>query len=99
MRQPKSELSERQADILHKLALGKTRAQAAQEIGISLHTLDTHLARAYRFLGAINMVDAIRRSQTSQVSQAMATSSPQVVQTRLEDGALQVVIYFGSLPK
>jgi DNA-binding CsgD family transcriptional regulator len=43
-------LTTREADVLRLLARGRTYAQAARELGMSVHTVGTHLKNAYRKL-------------------------------------------------
>ena len=43
-------LTAREADVLRLLARGRTYAQAAAELGMSAHTVSTHVKNAYRKL-------------------------------------------------
>ena len=56
-------LSPKQTEILQALALGKTRAQVADDLGISAHTLSTHLSRSFSYLGVSNLVEAVSKLQ------------------------------------
>ncbi len=56
-------LSPKQTEILQALALGKTRMQVADDLGISAHTLDTHLSRSFIYLGVSNLVEAVSKLQ------------------------------------
>ena len=44
-------LTEREADVLRLIARGHTYADAAQRLGISPHTVASHIKKAYRKLG------------------------------------------------
>ena len=44
-------LSEREADVLRLIARGHTYAEAAQRLGVSPHTVASHVKKAYRKLG------------------------------------------------
>jgi len=59
MRREKTKLAPRERLVLLGLSQGKTRKQVASEMGISGNTLKQYLMRAYRFLGAVNLVDAV----------------------------------------
>ena len=43
-------LSRREAEVLRLIARGRTYAQVARELGMSLHTVGTHVKNAYRKL-------------------------------------------------
>ena len=45
-------LTSRELEVLTQLATGDTRATVAARLGISVHTVDFHLRRAYRKLGS-----------------------------------------------
>ena len=45
-------LSAREIKIIEGLARGETRRAVAYRLGISIHTADTHIRRAYAKLGA-----------------------------------------------
>lgn len=53
-------LTPRMASIADLLKHGKTHSQIAYELGISAHTVKTHIKRMYLRLGAINAADLIR---------------------------------------
>jgi len=59
MHHQKHGLSPRELEIMTGLAQGKTRAQMAAELKISVRTLNVHLTRAFVFLGAVNRVEAV----------------------------------------
>jgi DNA-binding CsgD family transcriptional regulator len=44
-------LTEREADVVRLLARGCTYAQAAARLGVSPHTIASHIKKAYRKLG------------------------------------------------
>jgi len=56
-------LSPRMIAALKGIAQGKTRTELADEMGISMSTLKTHLERAYDRLGAHNAPEAISRAR------------------------------------
>ena len=57
-------LTEREAEVLRLLARGRTYAQAALELGMSVNTVGTHVKNAYRKLdvhsGAAAVLQAVR---------------------------------------
>ena len=57
-------LSPREVDALTLLALGHSRAQVAQALSISEHTLRAYIETARRKLGAANTVHAVARALT-----------------------------------
>jgi DNA-binding CsgD family transcriptional regulator len=52
-------LTAREADVLRLLARGRTYAQAAAELGMSAHTVCTHVKNAYRKLDVHNAAAAV----------------------------------------
>ena len=54
-----SGLTERQWQVLHKLADGSSLADIAQELGVSTETVRTHATHLYRKLGAANRAHAV----------------------------------------
>ncbi|MDR0694668.1 MAG: response regulator transcription factor [Prevotellaceae bacterium] len=46
--------------VLHKIALGKTTKEIAQEQNLSFHTINTHRKNIFRKLGVNNMYEAIK---------------------------------------
>jgi DNA-binding NarL/FixJ family response regulator len=58
----KDRLTDRELEILEFLALGLTVKQVATRLGVSPRTIDSHIARLYRKLGARNRVHAISRA-------------------------------------
>lgn len=56
-------LTDREVEIVRKLAQGKSRAQMAQEMFISVNTLKTHLASVYRKLEVSTAGDAVLGAQ------------------------------------
>jgi DNA-binding NarL/FixJ family response regulator len=58
--QPRSApLSKREREILQKVAVGSTTRQVATELGISPHTVKTHLERIFEKLGANDRAQAV----------------------------------------
>jgi len=52
-------LSKRESEILQKVAYGSTTKQVARELGISPHTVKTHLERIFEKLGANDRAQAV----------------------------------------
>ena len=52
-------LTAREADVLRMLARGRTYAQAAAELGMSAHTLASHVKNAYRKLDVHSAAAAV----------------------------------------
>lgn len=50
-RRPVSELSERETEVLERIARGKTNAETAAELGLSVRTVETHRTRIQQKLG------------------------------------------------
>jgi DNA-binding CsgD family transcriptional regulator len=102
MGRKKSELSPRQREIILGLALGKTRSQVAYELSISPNTLNAHLRNAFRFLGAVNVVDAVQKLQGEPALPVSALRKagplarvrplPLNVDMRVEDGQVLVTL-------
>jgi DNA-binding CsgD family transcriptional regulator len=55
-------LTARERDVLVLLAKGYTYAEIARRLGISLHTVTTHVKNCYRKLGVRRATDAVRRA-------------------------------------
>jgi DNA-binding CsgD family transcriptional regulator len=55
-------LTARERDVLRLLAAGLTYAQMAQALGISLHTVGTHIKNLYRKLEVHNAPAAVSRA-------------------------------------
>lgn len=51
-------LSRRELDVLRLLAAGETNSQIARRLGVSLHTVERHVANLYRKIGARGRADA-----------------------------------------
>jgi DNA-binding CsgD family transcriptional regulator len=56
-------LSEREREVLAVLASGRTTAEAARELFVSVGTVKSHTANIYRKLGARNRAGAIARAR------------------------------------
>jgi DNA-binding NarL/FixJ family response regulator len=52
-------LSKRETQILQKVAYGATTKEVAEELGISPHTVKTHLERVFEKLGASDRAQAV----------------------------------------
>ena len=55
-------LTEREADVVRLLARGCTYAQAGARLGISPHTVASHIKKAYRKLGVNSAGAAVMRA-------------------------------------
>ena len=55
----KERLTAKEADVLRLLARGRTYAQAAEDLGLSAHTVATHVKNAYRKLDVHNAAAAV----------------------------------------
>jgi LuxR family transcriptional regulator, maltose regulon positive regulatory protein len=55
-------LTPRESDVLRLIARGCTYAQAADRLGVSLHTVTTHIKNAYRKLGVRSGAAAVMRA-------------------------------------
>lgn len=56
----KSKLTPRMSMIASLIKHGKTQRQIAFELGISEHTVKTHIGRMYLRMGAVNAADLVR---------------------------------------
>jgi ATP/maltotriose-dependent transcriptional regulator MalT len=56
-------LSKRERDVLRLLAEGASYAEVAQRLGISAHTVTTHVKNCYRKLGVRRAADAVARAR------------------------------------
>lgn len=57
---PGGELSEREVDVLRLVALGNTNADIAEELYVSVRTVETHRAHVQQKLGVKSRVDLVR---------------------------------------
>ena len=55
----KERLTAREAEVLRLLARGRTYAQVAEDLGMSAHTVGTHVKNAYRKLDVHNAAAAV----------------------------------------
>jgi len=55
-------LTARERDVVELLAKGCSYAEIARRLGISLHTVTTHIKNCYRKLGVRRATDAVRRA-------------------------------------
>ncbi|HMC05366.1 MAG TPA: response regulator transcription factor [Actinomycetota bacterium] len=58
-RRPEAPLSKREAEILQMVAYGSTTKEVAHDLGISPHTVKTHLERIFEKLGANDRAQAV----------------------------------------
>jgi DNA-binding NarL/FixJ family response regulator len=58
-RRPEAPLSRREAEILQEVAYGATTKEVAHDLGISPHTVKTHLERIFEKLGANDRAQAV----------------------------------------
>ena len=56
---PEAPLSARESEILQRVAYGATTKEVARELGISPHTVKTHLERTFEKLGANDRAQAV----------------------------------------
>ncbi len=56
-------LSERELEVLHQLAAGRSNKEIARQLQVSPNTIKTHVARLFEKLGAKRRTDAIRRAR------------------------------------
>jgi DNA-binding CsgD family transcriptional regulator len=55
-------ITPRETDVLRLIAAGCTYAQTADRLGVSLHTVCTHVKNAYRKLGVRSGAAAVMRA-------------------------------------
>ena len=56
-------LSERELEVLHELAAGRSNKEIAAHLHVSPNTVKTHVARLFEKLGAKRRTEAIRRAR------------------------------------
>lgn len=57
---PGGELSDRESDVLRLIALGLTNAQIAEELFVSVRTVETHRSHVYQKLGVRERAELVR---------------------------------------
>jgi DNA-binding CsgD family transcriptional regulator len=57
-----AKLTPREIDILHLIARGHTYSEAASRLGLSTHTVASHIKKAYRKLGVHSAGAAVMRA-------------------------------------
>lgn len=57
-----AEISEREVEVLRKLADGSTRIEIADQLNVSRHTIDSHIRNIYRKLHVHNVSGAITKA-------------------------------------
>lgn len=55
-------LTAREAEVLRLMARGRTYAQIGDDLGVSLHTVTTHIRNTYRKLGVRSGAAAVMRA-------------------------------------
>ena len=55
-------LTTRETDVLLLLSTGSSYKTISRQLGISLHTVGTHIKNAYRKLGVRNAAEAVTRA-------------------------------------
>ncbi|MGH2661044.1 MAG: response regulator transcription factor, partial [Actinomycetota bacterium] len=55
-------ITPRELEVLGHLSRGLTMRQVATRLGVSIRTVETHVAKLYRKLGASNRVQALARA-------------------------------------
>ncbi|MEX2198671.1 MAG: helix-turn-helix transcriptional regulator [Burkholderiales bacterium] len=55
-------LTAREAEVLMRIARGRTYAQIGDELGVSCHTVTTHIKNTYRKLGVRSGAAAVMRA-------------------------------------
>jgi DNA-binding NarL/FixJ family response regulator len=61
--QPEPMLTEREREVLDRIAAGSTNREIAEELYLSPHTVKEHTSALYRKLGARNRAEAVQRAQ------------------------------------
>jgi DNA-binding NarL/FixJ family response regulator len=61
--QPEPLLSEREREVLERIAAGSTNREIASQLYLSPHTVKEHTSALYRKLGARNRAEAVQRAQ------------------------------------
>lgn len=56
-------ISERELEVLHELASGRSNKEIAAALKVSPNTIKTHVARLYEKLGAKRRTDAVNRAR------------------------------------
>ncbi|MGI8800599.1 MAG: response regulator [Solirubrobacteraceae bacterium] len=69
---PPDDLSEREAEVLHLLALGHTNAEIAGQLYLSVRTVENHRAHIQRKLGAATRAELVRYA----LDHGLVTGSP-----------------------
>ncbi|MEN3749147.1 helix-turn-helix transcriptional regulator [Sphingomonas sp. HF-S3] len=79
---PPARLTERERDCLRLVSRGRSSKEIGAELGISHHTVDLHLRRAIRTLGASDRRDAARRLEAEeggQIPYQQLSTQPQAI--------------------
>lgn len=67
---PMDQLTARERELLNALASGRTNAQLARVLGISVHTVKFHLKNLYDKLGVLNRAQAVALSMSGSMAGA-----------------------------
>jgi DNA-binding CsgD family transcriptional regulator len=68
-----SGLTEREIDVLRLLSRGFTYSEIGKQLGISLHTVTSHIKKSYRKLGAHSAAEAVTRAAELQLLDRVTT--------------------------
>jgi DNA-binding CsgD family transcriptional regulator len=61
------DLTSREIDVLRLLSRGYTYAEIGANLGISVHTVTSHIKKSYRKLGAHSAAEAVTRAADLQL--------------------------------
>lgn len=80
------QLTGRERDCLALVATGRSSKEIAAALGISHHTVDLHLKRAMRTLGAATRRDAARRYEEMSAPNQLLDTQPRTIADRASGG-------------
>lgn len=63
-REKSCSLTPRELDVLHLIALGKTKTEIAEQLRVSTSCVKRHCENSYTKLGVVNMPSAIARAMS-----------------------------------
>ena len=74
-------ISDREADVLALVRQGKANKVIARELGVSIHTIKSHVSSIMRKLGASNRTElAVMATAARSIASALDVSGEQVTQ-------------------